>query len=496
MDFVTTMDALSWEFYNRFFNVLVDYGIVYLPLLIFLYQNWLSEKILSYDANQTTVALTVKKMLLSVTMFFFLFYLTFSPIVPLSVVNNQKAQNPIPAYDSDFNRNLKKAGDKFLAHDIEIKLPLLWASIEIFTHGINKAFLDSLPETAGDIRGAMATAIKNNSIKTPFVRNQYEHFYRNCYSPASGKFQYLVKKGDIVKDKWFFELWNGDIDIEEYDWVGGSFYLENAGFYKQCTEGNECYSSSLIPSGVTTKFNGVDDVSCKWLWDTNGGLRKNLIKEFKLDKDLDNEEADDIMRSYLKSSDNFVDLEMENELNKGGLSFLSGALVAMITWISEFFINTLTVVIVAFLPIGLAMVKLIFVVLLPIILLVSALRIDVFIQLMVFYFAISFLTVIWAIAAFIDNNIMSVLTDTGIGNDSASSVASELMGRMTTSGAMVALASSFLYYQMTTRWFKLMAMVGSEGAKEASGAMDDSKESADSIKNTTKTTTKTAVKKL
>jgi hypothetical protein len=85
--------------------------------------------------------------------------------------------------------------------------------------------LDSLPDTAGDIRGAMATAIKNNSIKTPFVRNQYEHFYRNCYSPASGKFQYLVKKGDIIKDEWFFKLWNNDIDIEEYDWVGGSFYL-------------------------------------------------------------------------------------------------------------------------------------------------------------------------------------------------------------------------------------------------------------------------------
>jgi hypothetical protein len=63
-----------------------------------------------------------------------------------------------------------------------------------------------------DIRGAMATAIKNNSIKTPFVRNQYEHFYRNCYSPASGKFQYLVKKGDIIKDEWFFKLWNNDIE--------------------------------------------------------------------------------------------------------------------------------------------------------------------------------------------------------------------------------------------------------------------------------------------
>jgi hypothetical protein len=30
------------------------------------------------------------------------------------MVNNQKAQNPIPTYDSDFNRNLKKAGDKYL----------------------------------------------------------------------------------------------------------------------------------------------------------------------------------------------------------------------------------------------------------------------------------------------------------------------------------------------------------------------------------------------
>jgi hypothetical protein len=28
---------------------------------------------------------------------------------------------------------LKKAGDKFLAHDIEIKLPFMWAGMAIFT---------------------------------------------------------------------------------------------------------------------------------------------------------------------------------------------------------------------------------------------------------------------------------------------------------------------------------------------------------------------------
>jgi hypothetical protein len=36
---------------------------------------------------------------------------------------------------------------------------------------------------------------------------------------------------------------------------------------------------------------------------------------------------------------------------------------------------------------------------------------------------------------------------------------------------------------MTTRGFQLMAMAGAEGAKEASGAMDDSKESTNAIKN-------------
>ena len=36
------------------------------------------------------------------------------------------------------------------------------------------------------------------------------------------------------------------------------------------------------PAGFYAKINGAD-VSCEDLWSTNGGLRKNLIKEFKLE---------------------------------------------------------------------------------------------------------------------------------------------------------------------------------------------------------------------
>ena len=288
MDFATTMDALSWEFYNRFVKVLIDYGIVYLPLLIFLYKNWLDEEVLGHDAMQSVVALSVKRMLINVITFFFLYYLAFLPTVPLSIVNNFRATDPIPVYDSTFNQNVTALGNKHLSHDIVIKLPLFWAAMEIFMHSIKGGFLDALPKTAGDVRGAMATAMQNRSIKSPFVKNQYEHFYQNCYSPAAGKFQYLVKQGDIIKDEWFWKVWEGDIDIEEYDWVGGSFYLENAGFYKPCTQGNQCYDSPLIPAGITTEFNGVE-VSCDQLWNTNGGLRQTLLQEFNLEDDEDDE---------------------------------------------------------------------------------------------------------------------------------------------------------------------------------------------------------------
>ncbi|CAC9528428.1 hypothetical protein [uncultured Gammaproteobacteria bacterium] len=408
MDFATTMDALSWEFYNRFFNVLVDYGIVYLPLLMFLYKNWLSEDILGTDANQTIVAMSVKRMLVSVTLFFFLFYLAFSPIVPLSMVNNQKAQNPIPTYDSDFNRNLKKAGDKFLAHDIEIKLPFLWAGMEIFTHTVTTAFLNSLPKTAGDIRGEMATVIKHSDIKESDTARQYNNFYNRCYSQAKGKLS-IIKK----EEKW----WTGR--VAGANWVGSGFFLHTEGFYKPCLPGNACYKKApSTPDG----FYYSEGLSCQSAWGDNNSV--------------------------------------------------------------------------AFLPLGQAIALAFFVILLPVAMIVSALRVEVFISFLVYYFTISFLTVIWAIVAFIDNNIMNILsgnTGTGVGSGVAET-ASQIVTHTTLTGSLISIATTFLYYQATKKWLNLMAMAGAQGAEEASSAMEEmgntGKEVGDTMNSAKKKLTK------
>ncbi|CAC9502173.1 hypothetical protein [uncultured Gammaproteobacteria bacterium] len=106
---------------------------------------------------------------------------------------------------------------------------------------------------------------------------------------------------------------------------------------------------------------------------------------------------------------------------------------------------------------------------------VSALRVEVFISFLVYYFTISFLTVIWAIVAFIDNNIMNILsgnTGTGVGSGVAET-ASQIVTHTTLTGSLISIATTFLYYQATKKWLDLMAMAGAQGAEEASSAMDE-----------------------
>ena len=173
-------------------------------------------------------------------------------------------------------------------------------------------------------------------------------------------------------------------------------------------------------------------------------------------------------------------------------TIVKDALAIIGAWITEFFLEITTTAIIAFLPLGQAIALAFFVILLPVAMIVSALRVEVFISFLVYYFTISFLTVIWAIVAFIDNNIMNILsgnTGTGVGSGVAET-ASQIVTHTTLTGSLISIATTFLYYQATKKWLDLMAMTGAQGAEEASSAMDEisntgkesGKEVSDSIK--------------
>ena len=492
MDFATTIDALSWELYNRFVKVLIDYGIVYLPLLIFLYKNWLDEEMLGRDAVQSVVALSVKRMLVNVITFFFLYYLAFLPIMPLSSLDELKTVDLTPAYSSTFNQNTATKNNNLLSHDIEIKLPLLWFGFEILTHNIKGGFLEALPKTAGDVRGAIATVIKNKSIKTPFVRDQYNHFYHECFLPAQDKFKFMKDRGDITTGSYF----GNDAVLSDYNWVGAQYYLQTEGFYKPCPIGigNECDKAPKTPAGFYAEINGAD-VSCEDLWSTNGGLRKNLIKEFKLETSNSDFWINNQLRHRLKNNSGIgiqkdqavKNLEQGNWFSLNSLATIIKQAIAIIgAWITEFFLEIVTTAIVTFLPIGQAILLAFFVIFLPFAMILSALRVDVFMWFLMYYFGVSFLTVVWAVVAFIDNNIMNILAGQdgqGAGSGVAETAA-QIVAHTTLSGALISIATTFLYFQATNLWFNLMVKVGGKSMEQANQAMDEMGSSASKVGDT------------
>ncbi|VVM26219.1 hypothetical protein BSPWISOXPB_4423 [uncultured Gammaproteobacteria bacterium] len=84
--------------------------------------------------------------------------------------------------------------------------------------------MDSLPDTAGDIRGQWRLQSKQ-FIKTPLLETNTNTFIEIVIRLHLENFNTWLKKGDIIKDEWFFKLWNNDIDIEEYDWWVARFIL-------------------------------------------------------------------------------------------------------------------------------------------------------------------------------------------------------------------------------------------------------------------------------
>lgn len=484
MDFATTIHSLSWVFYNKFYNVLVDYGIIYLPLIIFLYQNWIAK--LGEDANTSVVAISIKNMFVSVITFMLLYWLIFLPSVPLSKVERYRDAPPIATYDNKFNERISNFSSKELktANSENTKMPHFWALWTVLNFKLNHAFLSALPKTAGDVRGAMASALKNNNIKNPEVNAKFDSFYNQCYLLAGGKFDLMVKNGTIVLDDWGQ---SDDIDADQYDWVGANYFVKNKGFYKYCSD-SDCKTHPVSPNGFSATV-GDKEIQCDVFWHN---LRKDLKKEFKVNFGysyktyMNQKEEDDLIRSRLKSNQsNFLTKE-EADSSGGSLwsldfwmNMIQRAFALFGAWLTQLVVGVVTTAVVAFLPLSQALILGLFVILLPIVTLVSAIRIDVAVNFFMYYFMISFLTVIWAIIAFIDNNLINIIMGSGNGNDSFEQTAGQAVSFATLTGSLMNIATAFLYYQATTKWFMLMAMAGSEAGKKASDSMNSMKNAGD-----------------
>ncbi len=482
-DFALTLNTLSWVFYNRIFQVLTEYGVIYLPLAIYVYKNWYAQ--LTHDANTTIVQVSIKGMLVDVVVFLFVYYLALLPTMSLQKVRNTYNITTTPQ-STTIQNNLNNLQSNLDLSELDstgrpntaLKIPIIWASIDIFTNQFNKAVIQNIPSNVGDIRTKMASAIAHIDIASPSISKQYSQFSDTCWLRSLGKFDDMVDNGDISTG-----LFSG-INKIDYNWVGGRYLVNTKGFYKPCAETDTtCYKEVPTPKGFYIANNGIT-TSCHDAWLI---LKPKLQEVFNIPVG----DQDYALRVYINANQQKATANSNTDSSGGGVSSLFNnpidtiisAIKNIISVIGAnivlFFTEIATTVIVAFLPMGQAIALSFFVILLPIAMLVSALRVDILVQFLMFYFTISFLTVIWAIVKFIDNNLLYLVY--GADDSDISQIAVSAVTVFSLTGTLMAIATLFMYYFATSKWFQLMTMAGSQAGKEAGTSFGATKDTASKV---------------
>ena len=433
MEFGTLTHLLSWDLYTRFFNFLFEYGFYYVPLVILLYQHYIS--LLSKDSNTSISAVSINRMQNSILIYVIIFFIAALPMINASDMEEFKSElTPHVKVKQHLstdrlNDNAKQTYDAFKAKQKEpAKIPLAFAIYDLIQHSMivgTKGLVAQLP--INDIRSEILTTMQNNAIKTPEVRRNYNDFATQCFYPAKNRFDALVESKDITPDTGWFDG-KSDIPESDYDWAGGDYYLENAGFYRPCTSATKESEKSICDTHSELQFiHKNKPYSCLAGWDW---LYPQLTKEFNIDEIFPLIELGGVgggsktlkkhvVRSFL-SAEKVVDEE-----EASGFSFVA-AIKASISWVvglvgagaTALLKIITTYLITLIIPLVQAMLLFVIVVLLPIILPLSAFKIEYLFSIFAAMFAIQFVTVIIAVISIIDNSLLALYSaGSGSGND-------------------------------------------------------------------------------
>jgi hypothetical protein len=510
MDFATLLSYISWEFYNNIFNFLVATGMIYIPIIIIWWQNYIS--LLNKDANTSISSLSIKGMFMHTAFYVIVLFLAVIPSIEINKVHlvNQNISNYFKQegnplmQQSAFNQNVKDKYTKNINID-NTQIPYWWALTTNLSHGVIEGIKSVLPtkEAKQSILSQMIKFEEESVIRNPTTRGDYNAFYQTCYQGAYTKFDTLVKKG-IIKKEDIGTLWDTTLIAEEQiDWAGAPYFLDKKtgkGFYVHCDRSDTsktCYAPhSTTPGGfkmpmLDTTTGKEYEISCEKAWES---VRYKLYSDFNFrekgysrnDIRTPNSEADQLLRLYLQNKEDPNDKpwyeDVANEVAKfGSLDYWQAIFTELLATIGMFIMGLVktmaTYMVKMIIPISIVMTQFLIVVFLPLIAIVGAFRPDMVIFVSMLWFSTAFIEVIINIVGFLHENVLAMYTGfDGVGSNSAL-----IMGAQHALGSngshmeifLIDFMMLMLYTGAIGLWVKLLVFVGNEGMGLSKGLIDD-----------------------
>ena len=475
-------------FYRVLWDVLTETGVVYLPFLGILLDNWREPASDAPIGSAATISL--RRMEFELFTAFLVVVLAAQPASLTAFQANAIQYTPPPTLRNpdpdpvDLRVNDSTLGvSGFVDYDAMVETPGWWYAVIAFSSGLNHAVIEGLPR-GKEIRQAAQYA-RMVTLQDPKLRQEVAQFHQDCYIPARSK---LFRERSSIRsiDRLLEEFGHEDID-----WIGSRVFRDSPGYY-------DFYRASTSieewPYDVhrDTEYDTLDPPAngrpyCKQWWENDAiGLREKLIDVVNVQAaglpavllnfgfTINSEKLKDVVAqtALLNRPPNWSnnDLKDGNTATTGWLSsvestiksFLSGAGIAVAAGVASL---TITVLL-QLLPMLQALILLCIYALLPMLLVLSRYSLNVMIAMGVTIFGIKFWTVLWYLAQWVDQNLITAMyPDTNV------LVANFLLDREHgTKRILLNTVTGLLYIGLPVLWTLIMGWAGVKAGRSIESA--------------------------
>ncbi len=495
LELFTTL--FGWTFYGILWDVLVGTGIVYLPFLGILIDNW-REPAQAGEVGRAS-GLSLRRMEIDLFMALLVVVLAGQPaaLAPLNAGTLSYAPPPTlleatPATATIASPQSTYGSTGFTGTPATVNIPVWWYAVMAMSSGLGHAVVEGLPTTA-DMRSFEQQA-RLATIADPRLRQEVSDFFGQCYIPARSKYQSERPASAPVTAA--LTTYGAD----DPDWMGSHVYRNTPGYYDTLRPANHI-TGWAYDAARDTEYDPASPPTwgkphCNQWWDDAAiGLREKLIAAadatsagfsglvVAIAPALAGEQQHDaVARTVLTNAPpnwSSNDLNGHNAsssglLNAAGSMVKSGLAAGGTITASALFSVTMTAVLQA-LPMVQALLLLGVYALLPMVVVLSRYSIAMMVLGAMAIFTIKFWSVLWYLAMWVDQNlILSMYPDVNVflqifANPGEHDAKRMLLNMITTS----------LYLGLPLLWSGMMAWAGMNVGRAIDNASNSLKSPAD-----------------
>ncbi len=471
-EFATTL--IGWHIANSIAQVLTASGLVFLPIGIALYRNWIQPTRSQESRNAAPVSL--RRMEQDVAIVTVVLILCFLPAIPIQGGDIQYVRGDDKVAAATDSSQFPYRIDAEYAQ--QFKLPLLWwLTIEVsalFTKSVIKA-IDWLGQPAG-LRPALMR-IGQVQLTDEQLLTELRAFRRDCYEPSLAKYQNATNppKPDSI--------------MQSVDWLGSHIFLTTAGYYRRCDDVNRCGSGYYASSAMSPWARVVEsDMALPGqpycdLWWTHSeiGLRAKLLTQLHtsapwLQGDLDRiakasngTDATVVQRKIVEHEDRFLrrlinktPQVVTNRADRGdSIYWFSDSIFSLdgiqqiIASMGALIMSALFHVVMELVLIGLPMVQALMLMLvyisIPLLVPYAMVNPVIIVRIVLILFCLKFVSALWALAEFLDEKLLQTLyPDSSI---------LEFGGSGTSADIVLSMITLFSYITLPMGWFVLIGAI-------------------------------------